>query len=147
MQCSSNGRASSCCAAYWCNALRATSHTHCITLVAGDLRHGRREFGESRRRQVVCGYHPCLARSRCISGGHWLMNLNRKMTTKEMETLQAIPMQRLSLPPRMKARTYHGMLGNAFTVSVVGRIAVRLLRAVGVTTAVGDPWAPGEAGG
>lgn len=155
LQCSSKGRpvertaplyGATCRAApYWCSSLRAALHKHCIALQVIFVT----DVGSSASRgggRLSVDIVPCLTRSRCISGGHWLMNLNRKMTTEEMETLQAIPLQRLSLPPHMKARAYQGMLGNAFTVSVVGRIAVRLLRAIGLTTAVGDPWA-GEAGG
>ena len=34
---------------------------------------------------------PCLTKSRCETGGHWLLNLNRKMAIAEMARLQGIP--------------------------------------------------------
>lgn len=89
---------------------------------------------------------PCLTKSRCQTGGHWLLNLNRKMTIVEMARLQGIPDGRLKIPGAVTEKRYRGMLGNAFTVSVVGRVALRLLRAIGIAgPEVRDPWA--EAGG
>ena len=70
---------------------------------------------------------PCLTKSRCEKGGHWLLNLNRAMTIVEMARLQGIPDGRLKIPGAVTEKRYGGMLGNSFTVSVVGRIALRLL--------------------
>ena len=90
------------------------------------------------------GVSPCLTRRRCEDGGHWLINMNRRMTLVEMERLQGIPDGRLRIPTQVPARSYRGMLGNAFTVSVVGRVALRLLRAVGIRCPGDtDPWAAG----
>ncbi len=89
---------------------------------------------------------PCLTKRRCETGGHWLLNLNRKMTIVEMARLQGIPDGRLKIPGAVAEKRYGGMLGNAFTVSVVGRVALRLLLAIGIGgPEVRDPWA--EAGG
>ena len=63
-----------------------------------------------------------------------------------MARLQGIPDGRLKIPGAVTERRYGGMLGNSFTVSVVGRIALRLLRTIGIAgPEVRDPWA--EAGG
>ena len=87
---------------------------------------------------------PCLTKSRCETGGHWLLNLNRKMTIDEMARLQGIPDGRLQIPKAATEKRYKGMLGNAFTVSVVGRIALSLLRTIGIAgPEVKDPWAGG----
>ena len=68
------------------------------------------------------------------------------MTIVEMARLQGIPDGRLKIPGAVTEKQYGGMLGNAFTVSVVGRVALRLLRAIGIAgPEVRDPWA--EAGG
>lgn len=81
-----------------------------------------------------------------MQGGYWLLSLNRKMSTEEMERLQGIPALRLKIPPTATERRYKGMLGNAFTVSVVGRVALRLLHTVGIGGAgVSDPWVGGRA--
>ena len=92
---------------------------------------------------------PCLSKSRC-DGRLWLLNLNRKMTITEMARLQGIPDNRLKFPvyksPVVNARRYCRSLADASTVSVVGRVALRLLRAIGIAgPEVRDPWA--EAGG
>ena len=88
---------------------------------------------------------PGFTKTRCESnGGHWLLNLNRKMTIDEMARLQGIPDGRLQIPKAATEKRYKGMLGNAFTVSVVGRIALSLLRTIGIAgPEVKDPWAGG----
>ena len=49
-----------------------------------------------------------------------------------------------TFPATVTERRYKGMLGNAFTVSVVGRIALSLLRTIGIAgPEVKDPWAGG----
>ena len=93
---------------------------------------------------------PCLSKSRC-DGRLWLLNLNRKMTITEMARLQGIPDNRLKFPgnisPVVNAKRYRTLgIAEAPTVSVVGRVALRLLRAIGIAgPEVRDPWA--EAGG
>ncbi len=90
---------------------------------------------------VVTGHVPCLTKSRCGGGGHWVVNLHRKLTQVEMERLQGVPPGRFSRPHAVTERQYAGMLGNAFTVGVVGRVALRLLKAVGIVDAsCSDPW-------
>ncbi len=80
------------------------------------------------------GRSPCLTRTRCGGGGHWVSNKGRMLTLKEMECLQGFPCGAggLRRPVGVTDRQYAKMLGNAFTVSVVGRVALGLLRAVGV---------------
>ena len=95
---------------------------------------------------------PCLSKSRC-DGRLWLLNLNRKMTITEMARLQGFPDNRLKFPvyksPVVNARRYCRSLADASTVSVVGRVALRLLRAIGIASPeVRDPWQQwAEAGG
>ncbi|MCP4244400.1 MAG: DNA (cytosine-5-)-methyltransferase [bacterium] len=79
--------------------------------------------------QVSQEWSPCLTRTRCKCGGHYVLGKGRLMTVAEMERLQGLPS--LVVPPEVSPRCYGGMLGNAFTVTVAGRVAVALLRAVG----------------
>ncbi len=80
------------------------------------------------------GCSPCLTRTRCGGGGHWVSNKGRMFTLKEMERLQGFPCGAAGLrrPPGVTDRQYAKMLGNAFTISIVGRVALALLRTVGV---------------
>ena len=85
---------------------------------------------------------PCLTRSRCVGGGHWITNMRRMLTRREMEVLQGFPAGRIRLPAGVSEKTYAGMLGNAFTVPVVGRVCLALLRTVGtVDPTWPDVWA------
>ena len=87
------------------------------------------------------GASPCLTRTRCMGGGHWISNRKRQMLTVEMERLQGVPPGRLQVPDAVRERAYWGMLGNACTVSVVGRVVLSLFRAVGlVDSSFQDPW-------
>ena len=85
---------------------------------------------------------PCLTRSRCVSGGHWITNMRRMMTRHEVEVLQGFPAGRIRLPAGVSEKVYAGMLGNAFTVPVVGRVCLALLRTVGIVDPTWpDVWA------
>ena len=75
---------------------------------------------------------PCLTRSRCSSGGHWVSNLQRMLCIPEMEALQGFPPGYIKRPSIVTQRQYAAMLGNADTVSVVGRVALSLLSSVGL---------------
>ena len=71
-----------------------------------------------------------------------MANLNRHLLIEEMEALQGIPEGRLSWPSGMKRCEYGVMVGNSFTVGVIGRIALRLLKTIGkLPLAWRDAWA------
>ncbi|CAL1152354.1 unnamed protein product [Cladocopium goreaui] len=85
---------------------------------------------------------PTLTHSRCKSGGHMLLPMQRHMTLNEIEELQGFPGGHLRIPAGVSKKKYAGMLGNAFTVSVIGRVALNLLKMVGkVPPEHFDPWA------
>ena len=54
------------------------------------------------------------------------------MLRVELERLQGFPPGRLQRPPGVTEKQYTAMLGNAFTVSVVGRLSLPLLQCVGI---------------
>ena len=84
---------------------------------------------------------PCLTKSRAAGYGHYVMHRRRMMLKPEVERLQGFPPGRLVLPAAVTEQQYLGMLGNAFTVPVVGRVARALLVAVGaVPASLPDPW-------
>ena len=85
---------------------------------------------------------PCLTAASCKCSGSWVANLNRHLLIEEMEALQGIPEGRLGWPSGLKASNYGVMVGNSFTVGVIGRIALRLLKAIGkLPSAWRDAWA------
>ena len=64
------------------------------------------------------------------------------MTLREIELLQGFPSGWLRFPPGVSEQQAACMLGNAFTVSVIGRIALRLLKTLGIVDddACVDAW-------
>ena len=95
---------------------------------------------------VYIDWCPCLTRSWCRAGGPWIANLNRRMLTAEMESLQGIPNGRLVRPNGVSLTNYRAMLGNGFTVGVVGRVALKLLQTIGrLPHSWPDAWADGFA--
>ena len=85
---------------------------------------------------------PCLTAAGCKCGASWVANLNRHLLIEEMEALQGIPEGRLSWPSGMTRSKYGVMVGNSFTVGVLGRIALRLLKTIGkLPSAWRDAWA------
>ena len=61
-----------------------------------------------------------------------MTNLQRMLCVPEMEALQGIPPGYTKRPSIVINRQYAAMLGNAYTVSVVGRVALSLLSSVGL---------------
>ena len=57
-----------------------------------------------------------------------LLPTQRYMTLNEIEELQGFPGGHLRIPAGVSKKKYAGMLGNAFTVSVIGRVALNLLK-------------------
>jgi DNA (cytosine-5)-methyltransferase 1 len=87
---------------------------------------------------------PCLTRSRCGSGGYFLVHKGRMMETTEMLKLQGFPLRRLRRPTCVSERQFRMMIGNSFSVPVIGRVAIRLLFTVGLVKgdAKGNPPEP-----
>lgn len=83
---------------------------------------------------------PCLTASRCTGGGHYLMQLRRKMTTKEMCRLQGIPDGRFDYDKAKvpKSALLHAV-GNAMTSCVLARILARALPAAGLVEQLDMP--------
>ena len=68
--------------------------------------------------------------------------MRRMMTRHELEVLQGFPAGRIRLPAGVSEKVYAGMLGNAFTVPIVGRVCLALLRTVGIVDPTWpDVWA------
>ena len=85
---------------------------------------------------------PCLTAAGCRCGGSWVANLNRHLLIEEMEALQGVPEGRLSWPSGTTRSKYGAVVGNRFTVGVIGRIALRLLKTIGkLPLAWRDAWA------
>ena len=60
-----------------------------------------------------------------------LLPHRRYMTIHELEELQGFPCGQSRIPAGVTLKAYAGMLGNAFSVPVVGRVALALLKTVG----------------
>ena len=122
--------------------------THIVDLNSGFTH--RPVLGLRRRRKLMretC-IVPCLTKTRCTEGGHWLTRQRRMMTLSELEALQGLPPGSFRLPTGVTECQFAGMIGNAFTVSVIGRVALNLLRAVGVVKETcEDIWADDLGGG
>ena len=67
---------------------------------------------------------------------------------EELERLQGVPPNRIMLEDSGATRPqYCGMLGNAFSVPVAGRVALALLRSISTDATLPllrDPWARGR---
>ena len=123
------------------------TETHIVDVNSG---FGRRKSAATNRTdlKLSLGIVPCLTKTRCMEGGHWLTRQRRMMTLSELEALQGLPPGYLRLPTGVTECQFAGMIGNAFTVSVIGRVALNLLRAVGVVKETcEDIWADGIGGG
>lgn len=107
-----------------------------------DLNSGWEKAKKPPTRIGISGISPCLTRTRCREGGHWLVRQGRFMTLTEIEALQGFPQGGLRMPAGVTERELAAMFGNAFTINVIGRVALNLLRALGMVdeTCV-DAWA------
>jgi DNA-cytosine methyltransferase len=97
---------------------------------------------------------PTLTRSRAMQGGYYVTTHKRMLNTAEMFRLQGFDASRFkyeSLTKRsatgkklkVTEREVRGMIGNAMTVSVVGRVLRAACTACGLMpTSVKDPWKP-----
>ena len=104
--------------------------------------------GRSASTPATAMMSPCLTRTRCSEGGHWLVNHRRMMTLSEIEALQGFPKGLFRLPIGVSTPQFANMLGNAFTVSVIGRVALSLFRTLGIVDErCQDIWASSNGGG
>ncbi|CAK0788983.1 unnamed protein product [Prorocentrum cordatum] len=102
------------------------------------------DCGKTRSPQYGWGYAPCLTRNRSGGGGFWIFAKHRFMTLNELERLQGIPPGRINYENACSPRQYAQMIGNAFSVSVVGRLTRNLLVQAGFFKRLADPWRRGS---
>ena len=102
------------------------------------------DCGKTRSPQYGWGYAPCLTRNRSGGGGFWIFAKHRFMTLNELERLQGIPPGRINYEDACSPRQYAQMIGNAFSVSVVGRLMRNLLVQAGFFKRLADPWRKGS---
>ena len=101
---------------------------------------------------MTCGRCPTLTRSRAMSGGFYVSSHRRMLTTTEMFRLQGFPDSRIEFKNLMKStkhgkrtkvseREVRGMIGNAMTVPVVGRVVRAACQTCGlISLDLPDPW-------
>lgn len=89
--------------------------------------------------KVFVGATPCLTAARSAQGGFWLLGHRRMMTVSELLRLQGIEPAGTEIATVVSARQAGLLIGNAFTLPVVGRVLVSALRTV-VEAAVVDPF-------
>ena len=107
-------------------------------MMIGDLLTGPR-----RKPEITAGYSPCLTRHRGAHSGYWVFGKHRMMTIKEMERLQGVPTQRINIKGMASPRQYGQMLGNGFSVPVMGRVLRKILIGLCIFSnqELPDPWA------
>lgn len=88
---------------------------------------------------LFIGCTPCLTAARGAQGGFWLLGRNRMMTVPELLRLQGHDPGSTRIADTVSKRQAGILIGNSFTLPVVGRVLVSALRSVGV--AVVDPFA------
>ncbi len=77
------------------------------------------------------GLVPCLTRTRCAGGGHWLMGRGRRLRNTEMLRLMGMRPQELSTDC-VSDRQLRQMIGNSMGVNVLERILLRAVSASGL---------------
>jgi len=87
---------------------------------------------------LFAGYTPCLTAARGAQGGFWLLGRHRMMSVEELLRLQGFDPLETEIAQTVSARQAGSLLGNAFTLTVVGRVLVNALRSHGL--AVEDPF-------
>ena len=72
-----------------------------------------------------------LTKQRALVNGFWISSRSTRMSTSEMLRLQGFPVNRFLKPSgkatKVTIRQFHGMIGNAMTLSVLYRITRNLL--------------------
>ena len=125
-------------------AVSKLSNTHDLyTTDPGQMKIGDLLCGPRRNPDISIGYSPCITRHRGAHSGFWIFSKHRMMTIKEMERLQGVPTQRIDIKRMASPRQYGQMLGNSFSVSVVGRVIRSSLISLGIFNRqeLPDPWA------
>jgi site-specific DNA-cytosine methylase len=101
---------------------------------------------------VMLGRSPTLTRTRAMQGGFYVTTHRRMLNTAELFRLQGFDPDRIfwkGLPKRtaggrkgkVTEREVRGMIGNAMTVPVVGRVLRMACQACGlIDMCVRDPW-------
>ena len=90
------------------------------------------EVGSGRGPHIMLGVVPCLTRTRCGQGGHFLCHKNRLATQSEMLRLQGIAPERLVQPSTVTTRQMNMALGNTSTVAVIEKLLARMLTCIGM---------------
>lgn len=99
----------------------------------------------------MCGVSPCLTRTRCCNGGHWVLSRGRRLTTQEQERLFGLHVQppsgghsvAVQRPPAVGVRAWGAIIGNSIPVPMLARILCKALPAAGLLPgAVQDAWDP-----
>ena len=97
---------------------------------------------DGRSPQHFIGRCPCLTKTRA-SSGFWLLWKGRRLNIAEMMRLQGMKPARLRVEGLcIRPRVIGGMVGNAFTQSVVGRVMLCAIKAAGLAGPLQSPWAP-----
>ena len=65
----------------------------------------------SRNGTAMRGCSPCLTKTRCRQGGHWITTNGRRLSTAEMLSLQKMCPDRLRIPDGVSVVDFHGVLG------------------------------------
>jgi len=88
----------------------------------------------SQSRHAMRGCSPCLTRSRCGAGGHWLSSRSRRMTTQEMLRLQGMSefYATEALAAGLSSRQLHLAIGNSFSQNVLEHLFYAALPVVGL---------------
>ena len=101
----------------------------------------------------MCGVSPCLTRTRCSNGGHWVLSRGRRLTTQEQERLFGLHVQppsggrsvAVQRPPAVSVRAWGAIIGNSIPVPMLARVLCKALPAAGLLPgAVRDVWDPRE---
>ena len=102
-----------------------------------------KDFGGA---QVAYDCVPCLTKSRCRSGGLWLVAHDDFTSLSELARLQGLNPADLVLPADVHEVKIREMIGNSFTASVFHRLFAQLLPAVGLAEcddiAAAKIWSP-----
>ena len=78
---------------------------------------------------------PCLTAGRCRTGGHYITNRGRLMSTAEMCRLQGIPPSTFDAASGASEKDFLHAVGNAMSVNVLMRLLPRILVAAGLREA------------
>ena len=81
--------------------------------------------------KLFVGTTPCLTAARGAQGGFWLLGHNRMMSLDELLRLQGLDPSSTHMASTVSSRQAGMLIGNCFTLPVVGRVLISALRACG----------------